>query len=307
MAFLLGLIFSGCSITPRYHSFGYNVEWKTRGTSRSKTPTSARSAESHGQVARQCKDESFIKQESRATTDISSSSASNYFSLNHSHVGHVTTLSHTQKDSRPNLSLYSLHKPTRTVWSKTSDTTPAKVGEPNNAEVKKVVEPKGIEILNRKIKISNWLIVLSQGPLFYLFWITTQNSFINFWEFFLFLSLLALATIPILIALAYRFELGTKRRKAYYSVNIQNKEAAKLLAKLYSRSVVYLFFTGNVILGIFLVMDKLKMKERFNKINSLEPNNDFVSEQIEKIELLFDISMLLFYLSLGTLILRLLI
>jgi len=49
------------------------------------------------------------------------------------------------------------------------------------------------------------------------------------------------------------------------------------------------------------------MKERFNKINSLEPNNDFVSEQIEKIELLFDISMLLFYLSLGTLILGLLI
>jgi len=107
--------------------------------------------------------------------------------------------------------------------------------------------------------------------------------------------------------LAYRFELGTKRRKAYYSVNIQNKEAAQLLAKLYSRSVLYLFFTGNVILGIFLVMDKLKMKERFNKINSLEPNNDFVSEQIEKIELLFDISMLLFYLSLGTLILGLLI
>lgn len=298
--FLLILLFSSCSITPRYHSFGYNVEWKNGGTTPAKTPASARSAESNGQAAKQRKDESFIKQESRVTTDISSSSASNYFSLNHWHVG-------TQEDSRPTQSLQSFQKPLKTVLAKFTDTTPAKVGEPNNAEVKKVVEPKGIEILNRKIKISNWLIVLSQGPLFYLFWITTQNSFINFWEFFLFLSLLALATIPILIALAYRFELGTKRRKAYYSVNIQNKEAAKLLAKLYSRSVVYLFFTGNVILGIFLVMDKLKMKERFNKINSLEPNNDFVSEQIEKIELLFDISMLLFYLSLGTLILRLLI
>lgn len=28
-ALLLGLIFCGCSITPRYHSFGYHLEWKT--------------------------------------------------------------------------------------------------------------------------------------------------------------------------------------------------------------------------------------------------------------------------------------
>lgn len=298
--FLVVLLFSSCSITPRYHSFGYNVEWKTRGTTRAKTSASTRSAESHGQVAKQCKDESFIKQESRATADISSSSASNYFSLNHWHVG-------TQKDSRPNPSLQSFHKPLRTVSAKFTDTTPNRLSVPRNVEVKDVVEPKGIEVLNRKINISNWLILLSHGPLIYIFWRMSQVVFINFWEFFLFLSLSALATIPILIALAYRFELGTKRRKAYYSVNIQNKEAAQLLAKLYSRSVLYLFFTGNVILGIFLVMDKLKMKERFNKINSLEPNNDFVSEQIEKIELLFDISMLLFYLSLGTLILGLLI
>jgi len=40
LAFLLGLIFCGCSITPRYHSFGYNVEWKTRGTTRAKTSAS---------------------------------------------------------------------------------------------------------------------------------------------------------------------------------------------------------------------------------------------------------------------------
>jgi uncharacterized membrane protein len=40
IALLTGLIFCGCSITPRYHSFGYNVEWKTRGTAHEKvTPT----------------------------------------------------------------------------------------------------------------------------------------------------------------------------------------------------------------------------------------------------------------------------
>lgn len=37
---LSALIFCGCSITPRYHSFGYNVEWKTRGTTRAKTSAS---------------------------------------------------------------------------------------------------------------------------------------------------------------------------------------------------------------------------------------------------------------------------
>ena len=41
-----GLIFCGCSITPRYHSFGYNVEWKTRVAQRTKPSASPLSAES---------------------------------------------------------------------------------------------------------------------------------------------------------------------------------------------------------------------------------------------------------------------
>jgi hypothetical protein len=296
LAFLLGLIFSGCSITPRYHSFGYNVEWKTRGTSRSKTPTSARSAESHGQVARQCKDESFIKQESRATTDISSSSASNYFSLNHWHVG-------TQEDSRPNLSLYSLHKPTRTVRSKTSDTTPIRVVKPHTTEVLTIVEPKGIEVLDRRINISNWLIVLSNGPMIYLFWRMIRIPINDFLDFFIFFALMGLASIPILIALIHRFELGRKRRSLYYRENIQNKEAAQLLSKLYSRSVVYLFFAGNIILGLLILIEKLKMKKLLNKINSLEPNNPFILREIEKIELFYDIALVIFYLTAGLFIL----
>ena len=40
------IAFSGCSITPRYHSFGYNVEWKTRVAQRTKPSTSLLSAES---------------------------------------------------------------------------------------------------------------------------------------------------------------------------------------------------------------------------------------------------------------------
>jgi hypothetical protein len=46
IALFTGLIFSGCSITPRYHSFGYNVEWKTRVAQRSKPSASPLSTES---------------------------------------------------------------------------------------------------------------------------------------------------------------------------------------------------------------------------------------------------------------------
>ena len=294
--FLVVLLFSSCSITPRYHSFGYNVEWKTRGTSRSKTTAAARSAESHGPVARPCKDESFIKQESRATADIFSSSASNYFSLNHSHVG-------KQKESQPNLSLYSLHNPTRIVWSKTKDTTPIKVVKPNTKEVLTIVEPPGIEVLDRKINISNWLIVLSHGPMIYLFWRMIHIPIIDFLDFFIFFALMGLASIPILIALIHRFELGRKRRSLYYRENIQNKEAAQLLSRLYSRSVVYLFFAGNIILGLLILIEKLKMKKLLNKINRLEPNNPFVLREIEKIELFYDIALVIFYLTAGLFIL----
>jgi hypothetical protein len=43
--FLIGSLTS-CSITPRYHSFGYNVEWKTRGTQPTKPSASLLSTES---------------------------------------------------------------------------------------------------------------------------------------------------------------------------------------------------------------------------------------------------------------------
>ena len=46
IALLSGLIFCGCSITPRYHSFGYNVEWKTRSKTRAKSSASTLSAKS---------------------------------------------------------------------------------------------------------------------------------------------------------------------------------------------------------------------------------------------------------------------
>ena len=44
--FLVALFFTSCSITPRYHSFGYNVEWKTRGTQPTKRSASPLSTES---------------------------------------------------------------------------------------------------------------------------------------------------------------------------------------------------------------------------------------------------------------------
>lgn len=47
LVFLLAILaLSSCSITPRYHSFGYNVEWKTRVAQRTKPTTSPLSAES---------------------------------------------------------------------------------------------------------------------------------------------------------------------------------------------------------------------------------------------------------------------
>lgn len=292
IALLTGLIFSGCSITPRYHSFGYHLEWKSfHGKEIEKSKSQC-----NGETGK--KPEKYAQQKSASNAGKSTVSATGAGS-NKEAFGEII------KDSPFKYAHPPLRSSLKIESAKTTDTTPSKVGKPTKSAVEKIVTPQGIEVLNRKIKIANWLIVLSQGPLFYLFWITTQNSFINFWEFFLFLSLLALASIPILIALIHRFELGRKRRSLYYRVNIQNKEAARLLAKHYSRAVIYLFFAGNILLGIFLLADKFKMKELFDKINTLEPNNDYVLEQQDKIELLYDVSMVMFYLNLGGIILRL--
>lgn len=48
-AAVLLTVISSCSITPRYHSFGYNVEWKTPTAQRTKPTTSPRSAEAQEQ------------------------------------------------------------------------------------------------------------------------------------------------------------------------------------------------------------------------------------------------------------------
>ena len=292
--FLAVLLFSSCSITPRYHSFGYHLEWKSfHGKEIEKSKSQCNGKTGH-------KTEKYAQQKSASNAGKSTVSATEAGS-------NKEAFREIIKDSPFKYNHAPLRSSLKIESAKTTDTTPSKVGKPTKSAVEKIVTPQGIEVLNRKIKIANWLIVLSQGPLFYLFWNTIQNSFINFWEFFLFLSLLALASIPILIALIHRFELGRKRRSLYYRVNIQNKEAARLLAKHYSRAVIYLFFAGNILLGIFLLADKFKMKELFDKINTLEPNNDYVLEQQDKIELLYDVSMVMFYLNLGGIILRLIL
>lgn len=295
-----GLIFCGCSITPRYHSFGFNLEWKSRNTPRAKSTTSPILAESQLQFAPLHNEIRETKQELHPTAEISHQPVNKYLSVNCEHRA-----IHFNTQQKPNLQ--TARTQGSTVSAKTTDTTPSKVGKPIKSAVEKIATPQGIEVLNRKIKIANWLILFSHGPLFYIFWEFSQIKIIGFLEFFIFLSLIGFASIPILIALIHRFELGRKRRTLYYSVNIQNKEAARLLAKYYSRAVIYLFFAGNVLLGIFLLTDKFKMKELFNKINTLEPNNEYVLEQQEKIEFLYDISMVLFYLSLGGIILRLIV
>ena len=51
--FLIGSL-SSCSITPRYHSFGYNVEWKTRVAQRAKPTAYPLSAESQKRSQGDC-------------------------------------------------------------------------------------------------------------------------------------------------------------------------------------------------------------------------------------------------------------
>lgn len=294
LGMFLPFFMQSCSITPRYHSFGYHVEWKSFHGKEIEKSNSKCNGDTEHQT------EKYAQQKSAPNAEISP-------------VG-VTEVGSNKEEFRRIIKdspFKYAHPPLRTSLkiesAKTTDTTPSKVGKPIKSAVEKIATPQGIEVLNRKIKMANWLILLSHGPLFYIFWEFSQIKIFGFWEFFIFLSLLGLASIPILIALIHRFELGRKRRTLYYSVNIQNKEAARLLAKYYSRAVIYLFFAGNVLLGIFLLTDKFKMKELFNKINTLEPNNEYVLEQQEKIEFLYDISMVLFYLSLGGIILRLIV
>lgn len=68
IALLTGIIFSGCSITPRYHSFGYNVEWKTLGTARAKTSASPTHLPSESQKRYHLDRNEITGQENRSET-----------------------------------------------------------------------------------------------------------------------------------------------------------------------------------------------------------------------------------------------
>ena len=68
IALLTGLIFSGCSITPRYHSFGYKVEWKTLGTNQAKSSASPTHLPSESQKRYHLDRNEITGQENRSET-----------------------------------------------------------------------------------------------------------------------------------------------------------------------------------------------------------------------------------------------
>ena len=125
-----GLIFCGCSITPRYHSFGFNLEWKSRNTPRAKSTTSPILAESQLQFVPLHNEIRETKQELHPTAEISHQPVNKYLSVNCEHRA-----IHFNTQQKPNL------QPARTqgstVSAKTTDTTPSKVGKPIKSAVEK--------------------------------------------------------------------------------------------------------------------------------------------------------------------------
>lgn len=105
--------FCGCSITPRYHSFGFNLEWKSRNTPRAKSTTSPILAESQLQFAPLHNEIRETKQELHPTAEISHQPVNKYLSVNCEHRA-----IHSNTQQKPNL------QPARTQGSTVSAKRP---------------------------------------------------------------------------------------------------------------------------------------------------------------------------------------
>jgi len=272
--FLVTLFFTSCSITPRYHSFGYNVDWKTRIAQRTKPTTSPLSAESQKRSQGDCIEITETAHRPLTKRQASIEKQGNYreeiqktFGTIHKRLG-LELQSNTQ-----NLETDSI-KP---------------------RVVKKENKHPDLQRVNNKIWATNVILLADAISTPLLIRNNRDNETYGF-----IIYVLLVAPLIFFLVLANRIWLGVKRRKLRYMANMSDKIAIDILQAASDGAIWSVIFAPLVFTTPLLYYI---MKQNFKAIEQREPNNPFVQSENRRINRLYIISTII---SLATLILFLL-
>ena len=271
--FLIGSL-SSCSITPRYHSFGYNVEWKTRVAQRAKPTAYPLSAESQKRSQGDCVEITQAAHHPLTQPQASIETQDNYRQEIGNTFGTI--------NMRLGLELQ-------------SDTQNLETDSIKPRVVKKENKHPDLQRVNNKIWATN-LILLTDAistPL-----LIRNNRDNETYGFIIYVLLVA--PLIFFLVLANRIWLGVKRRKLRYMANMSDKIAIDILQVASDGAIWSVIFAPLVFTTPLLYYI---MKQNFKAIEQREPNNPFVQRENRRINRLYIISTII---SLATLILFLL-
>ena len=277
--FLIGSL-SSCSITPRYHSFGYNVEWKTRVAQRTKPSASPLSAESQ----KESLGERFEIEE-----------------LAHHPFTKSQAPIEKQENHRQEIekTFGTTHK--ILVLELQSDTQNLETDSIKPRVIKKENKHPDLQRVNNKIWATNIILLADAISTPLLIRNNRDNETYGF-----IIYVLLVAPLIFVLVLWNRIRLGVKRRKLRYMANMSDKIA------IYNLRLAYDSAIWSVILAPLFITTPLLyfiMKQIFKAVEKREPNNPFVQRENRKINRLYILSaiislatpilILLYYLNFG--------
>ena len=267
-------ILSSCSITPRYHSFGYHLEWKSRIAQQTKPSASPLSNESQ-------------KRSQGETVEIEQAA--------HHPFTQPQTPIEKQENYRQEIGNTFGTINMRLGLELQSDTQNLETDSIKPRVVKKENKHPDLQRVNNKIWATNVILLADAISTPLLIRNNRDNETYGF-----IIYVLLVAPLIFVLVLWNRIRLGVKRRKLRYMANMSDKIA------MYNLRLAYDSAIWSVILAPLIITTPLLyfiMKQIFKAIEKREPNNPFVQRENRKINRLYILSAIV---SLASLILFLL-
>jgi hypothetical protein len=252
----LSILFSACSITPKYHSFGYHIEWK----------------------------QNFNKKEPRtaSTKDMGEKTREfNTVAQNHNYPKNKTlTVNHLEIRTPEKIDI------ARQTTSKTTQQTTYKSRLPASESLqtsdtpittkqlrKLAPNPPIVVKINRHLRIIYAATIAVAIGFCYCFFLVLDYIFYGNFPMYYELVFLGLAVGPILLCVfaIFQFRHFNKRQKILSELYVKNLKAVRMLKTLDDMSYVGLLL-GVIGAPIYHIIWYFT----FKKLESLEPNNPYI-------------------------------
>ena len=252
----LSILFSACSITPKYHSFGYHIEWKQNFNK--KEPRTA-STKDVGEKTREFK----------AVAQNHNYPKNKTLTVNHLEIRTPKKIDIArQTTAKPPLQTTYKSRLPATEFLHTSDTPIT------TKQLRKLApNPPTVVKINRHLRIIYAATIAVAIGLCYCFFLVLDYIFYGNIPMYYELVFLGLAVGPILLCVfaIFQFRLFNKRQKILSELYVKNLKAVRMLKTLDDMSYVGLLL-GVIGAPIYHIIWYFT----FKKLESLEPNNPYI-------------------------------